>query len=97
MRNMSFVLRYLTSSERSSLRDKQLRESYGEVAEVNMITDRDTGRPRGFAFVEMSDQSEATAAIAGLNDQELDGRTLKVNEARQREDRGGGGRGQRRY
>jgi RNA recognition motif-containing protein len=62
-----------------------------------MITDRDTGRPRGFAFVEMSDQSEATAAIAGLNDQELDGRTLKVNEARQREDRGGGGRGQRRY
>ncbi len=70
---------------------RQAFESYGEVTEVNMITDRDTGRPRGFAFVEMSDQSEATAAIAGLNDQELDGRTLKVNEARQREDRGGGG------
>ena len=70
---------------------RQAFETYGEVSEVNMITDRDTGRPRGFAFVEMSDQSEATAAIAGLNDQELDGRTLKVNEARQREDRGGGG------
>ncbi|MBU1319373.1 MAG: RNA-binding protein [candidate division Zixibacteria bacterium] len=76
---------------------RQAFESYGEVTNVNMITDRDTGRPRGFAFVEMSGQSEATAAIDGLNGQDLDGRTLKVNEARQREDRGGGDRGQRRY
>ena len=68
-------------------------ESYGEVTNVNMITDRDTGKPRGFAFIEMSGQSEATAAIAGLDGQELDGRTLKVNEARQRENRGGGGGG----
>ncbi len=69
---------------------RQAFESYGEVTSVNMIMDRDTGRPRGFAFIEMANQGEATAAIAGLNDQELDGRTLKVNEARQREDRGGG-------
>jgi len=72
---------------------RQKFESYGEVTNVNMITDRDTGRPRGFAFVEMSGQSEATAAIDGLNGQDLDGRTLKVNEARERNADGGGGRG----
>jgi len=54
--------------------------------------DRDTGKPRGFAFVEMSGRSEASAAIEGLNGQELDGRELRVNEARPR-DNGGGGRG----
>jgi cold-inducible RNA-binding protein len=63
---------------------RQTFESFGEVTEVNVIMDRDTGRPRGFAFVEMSAQSEAAAAIDGLNGQELDGRTLKVNEARSR-------------
>ena len=75
--------------------EEQLRqafESHGEVASVNVITDRDTGRPRGFAFVEMSSKDEAMSAIAGLNGQEMDGRTLNVNEARQREG-GGGGRG----
>jgi len=75
---------------------RQAFESYGEVTEVNMIADRDTGKPRGFAFVEMSNQSEANAAIEGLNGQELDGRTMKVNEARKREERGGG-RGPARY
>jgi len=72
---------------------RQTFESYGEVTNVKMILDRDTGRPRGFAFVEMSDQSEATAAIDGLNGHDLDGRTLKVNEARERNADGGGGRG----
>jgi len=74
---------------------RQTFENYGEVTEVKLITDRDSGRPRGFAFVEMSNQSEAASAIEGLNGQELDGRTLSVNEARKRE--GGGGRGRPRY
>jgi len=70
---------------------RQLFEDFGEVKSVNIITDRDSGRPRGFAFVEMSSQDEATAAISGLNGREMLGRTLNVNEARQREQRGGGG------
>lgn len=72
---------------------RQAFEGHGEVSSVNIIKDKYTGDPRGFAFVEMSNQGEATAAIAGLNEQEMNGRTLKVNEARAREDRGGGGRG----
>jgi RNA recognition motif-containing protein len=64
---------------------------YGTVVSVNVITDRETGRPRGFAFVEMGSDAEAQAAIEGLNDQELGGRTLRVNVARPRENRGGGG------
>ncbi len=59
--------------------------AYGEVETARMITDRETGRPRGFGFVEMPDTSQAEAAIEGLNDKELDGRTLKVNESRPRE------------
>jgi RNA recognition motif-containing protein len=77
----------------------QLRDlfaTYGEVENVNIITDRDTGRPRGFAFVEMTDSSAAEAAIQGLNGTELGGRTLNVNEARPRRE-GGGGRGGRRW
>ncbi len=69
--------------------------AFGDVEEVVVITDRDTGRPRGFAFVTMPD-SAARAAIDGLNGKELDGRTLNVNEARAKTDRGGGGGGQRR-
>lgn len=61
-------------------------EGFGEVTGVNIITDRDSGRPRGFGFVEMSAQEAATAAIEGLNGQELNGRTLNVNEARPRND-----------
>jgi RNA recognition motif-containing protein len=72
---------------------RQAFEGFGEVSSVNIIKDKYTGDPRGFAFVEMSNQGEATAAISGLNEQEMNGRTLKVNEARAREDRGGGGRG----
>ena len=68
-------------------------EAYGAVDRVNVVTDRDTGRARGFGFVEMSVNAEADAAIAGLNGKELDGRALNINEARPKEDRGGGGGG----
>lgn len=67
-------------------------EAHGEVQSVNIVTDRDTGRPRGFAFVEMSSSSEAQAAIDALNGQDLQGRSLTVNVAKPRENRGGGGR-----
>ena len=62
---------------------------YGSVDRVQVITDRDTGRSRGFAFVEMPDATQAQAAIAGLNGTSLGGRPLTVNEAREREDWGG--------
>jgi RNA recognition motif-containing protein len=65
----------------------------GKVVEVKIVTDRDTGQPRGFAFVEMSNAAEAQAAIAAMDGQQLDGRTLKVNEAQERSGGGGGGRG----
>jgi RNA recognition motif-containing protein len=67
------------------------------VAEVRLISDRDTGRPRGFGFVEMGSDDEADSAIRELNGYELDGRPLTVNEARERGGRGGGGGGGRRF
>jgi cold-inducible RNA-binding protein len=72
---------------------RALFEAYGAVDRVNLITDRDTGQPRGFGFVEMSNNAEADRAIAELNGRELDGRALNVNEARPKEDRGGRGGG----
>jgi cold-inducible RNA-binding protein len=63
---------------------RQAFEGFGEVSTVNIITDRDSGRPRGFAFVEMATQSEAMAAISGLNGHELNGREMNVNEAKPR-------------
>ena len=66
---------------------------YGNIERVNLITDRDTGRSRGFAFVEMTDAAEADRAIAALNGTELDGRALNINEARPKSEGGGGGRG----
>ena len=66
---------------------------HGEVTSARIITDRVTGRPRGFGFVEMSDQTQAQAAIAALNGTNLNGRDLTVNEARPREERGSGGGG----
>tara|TARA_B100000530_G_C15761386_1_gene409734 strand:- start:229 stop:543 length:315 start_codon:yes stop_codon:yes gene_type:complete len=71
-------------------------EAYGSVEEAKVITDRETGRSRGFGFVTMSSDSEAADAIAGLDGQELDGRTVRVNEAQERQRRDGGGGGGRR-
>ncbi len=72
---------------------RSLFEPYGTVDKVDVITDRDTGRSRGFAFVEMSDADAADRAIAALNGQAFGGRTLNVNEARPKADRGSGGGG----
>src|SRR5262245_29797781 len=68
----------------------QIFSQVGTVDSATMVTDRDTGRPRGFAFVEMSSKSEGEAAIAKFNGAELNGRSLTVNEAKPRENRGGG-------
>lgn len=72
-------------------------EEYGTVDDARVIEDRQTGRSRGFGFVEMPNESEAQAAIEALNGKEMQGRTLTVNQARERESRGprggGGGRG----
>lgn len=68
-------------------------QSYGSVDRVNIVTDRDSGQPRGFAFVEMAVDSEAENAINGLNGADLDGRSLNVNEARPKTSSGGANRG----
>jgi RNA recognition motif-containing protein len=65
--------------------------AFGTVERVSVVTDRDSGQPRGFAFVEMTNKNEANNAISGLNGTELNGRALNVNEARPREDRGSRG------
>jgi RNA recognition motif-containing protein len=70
---------------------RSLFEPFGSVDRVNVVTDRETGRSRGFAFVEMTDAAEADRAIAALNGHELDGRALNVNEARPKPQGGGGG------
>jgi cold-inducible RNA-binding protein len=70
-------------------------EIYGSVDRVNIVTDRDTGQPRGFAFVEMAADAEGNAAISGLNGRDVDGRTLNINEARPKAERGSGGGGYR--
>jgi RNA recognition motif-containing protein len=68
----------------------QLFEAHGTVQSAQVIMDRDTGRSKGFGFVEMGSDAEAQAAIQALNGKEVDGRALTVNEAKPREDRGGG-------
>lgn len=65
--------------------------THGTVGRVNLVTDRDTGQPRGFGFVEMANDGEAEKAIAALNGKDFEGRTLNVNEARPKTDRSGGG------
>jgi RNA recognition motif-containing protein len=72
---------------------RELFASCGEVTDVHIVQDRDTGRSRGFAFVTMSTDAEASKAISELNGSELDGRALRVNEAEERQSRGGGGGG----
>jgi cold-inducible RNA-binding protein len=78
---------------------RSLFEAYGAVGRVNLVTDRDTGQPRGFAFVEMTNNAEAEKAIGALNGRDVEGRTLNVNEARPKEDRPsrGGGFGRKRW
>ena len=79
-----------------NIRDDDLQQAfsqYGTVTSAKVMMDRDTGRSKGFGFVEMGSDDEAQAAIAALNGQEHGGRALTVNEARPREDRGGGGGG----
>lgn len=66
---------------------------YGQVTDTHLPEDRETGRPRGFAFVTMDSKENMEAAIKGADGTDLDGRTLKVNEAKPREERGGGGGG----
>lgn len=74
----------------SSSQDVQeLFEQYGKVNEVHLVTDRQTGQPRGFGFVEMESGSDADEAIEAINGRDFQGRPLKVNEARPRENRGG--------
>jgi RNA recognition motif-containing protein len=72
---------------------QQMFEAHGTVQSAQVIMDRDTGRSKGFGFVEMGSDQEAQAAIAALNGKEMDGRTLTVNEARPKEGGGSGGRG----
>jgi len=81
--NLSF------SSTEDSIRS--LFAGHGTVDRVNVVTDRETGQVRGFAFVEMANEQEGQQAIAALNGRELDGRSLTINEAKPREARGGGG------
>jgi len=72
---------------------EQLFAQHGQVVSAQIINDRDTGRSKGFGFVEMATDQEATAAVAALNGQQHNGRALTVNEARPREERSGGGGG----
>jgi cold-inducible RNA-binding protein len=74
---------------------EQMCAAYGTVESAQVIMDRDTGRSKGFGFVEMKTDQEAQAAIAALNGKQSDGRALTVNEARPKESGGGGGRGGR--
>lgn len=94
---------YVGNISRDVTRDdlQQAFQAHGQVSSVNIITDKFTGESRGFGFVEMPNDAEATAAISALNNYDLKGRPLNVNEARPREDKprgrsGGGGRSFRR-
>jgi RNA recognition motif-containing protein len=84
-----FVAKLDYNTEEESLR--QLFEGYGEVESCKIIMDRETGRSKGFGFVEMPNEDEGYAAINDLNETDFDGRTIVVKKARPREDRGGGG------
>ena len=93
-------MRIYVGSLSSEITEEELRqefEAFGKVESVNIITDKISGRPKGFGFVEMASKSEAEAAITSLNGKTLKERTIVVNEARPRTDnRGGGGYGDRR-
>jgi cold-inducible RNA-binding protein len=91
MNNKLFVGNLSFDTTELGLQD--LFAAHGVVEDVNLVTDRVTGRPRGFAFVTMSKPEEAQAAIAELNGKNVNGRDITVTEARPREERSGGGRG----
>jgi RNA recognition motif-containing protein len=98
MNNKLFVGNLSFNTTENDLQDTFA--AHGTVVEANLVTDRTTGRPRGFAFVTMSTDEEAQKAIAEVNGKSIDGRALNVNVARPREDRppgGGGGGGRRPY
>jgi cold-inducible RNA-binding protein len=76
---------------------RSLFESHGTVESVSVITDRDSGRSKGFGFIEMTNDAEAQHAISAMNGKEIDGRALTVNEARPKTERGGGGGGRSRW
>ncbi len=86
-----FVGNFSFSATEADLR--QWFEPHGAVDSASVVTDRDTGRSRGFGFVEMANNSEAESAIAALNGKDVDGRPLTVNEARAKTERSGGGGG----
>lgn len=88
-----FVAKLDYSTNSNALRDAF--EQFGTVSSAVVITDRDTGTSKGFGFVEMPDDDEARAAIEGLNETDLDGKTIVVKKAEPRESRGGGGFGNR--
>jgi RNA recognition motif-containing protein len=92
MGNRLYVGNLPFSADETALRSL-FEQNERTVEEVKLITDRDTGRPRGFGFVEMGNTEDADKAISELNGHEMDGRPLKVNEARERSNSGGGGRG----
>jgi cold-inducible RNA-binding protein len=91
MGNRLYVGNLSFNTGSDALRDAFAR--YGEVTDVHLVTDRQTGQPRGFGFVTMGTSAAAEAAIAGMNGSTLDGRALRVNEAEERQGGGGGGRG----
>lgn len=93
MKNI-FVGNLSFNTSESELR--QIFEAYGQVDRVSIMTDRDTGRSRGFAFVEMTNTEEGEKAIAALNGSQTGGRTLNVNEARPKTEHAGGGGRERR-
>ena len=95
MSNKLFVGGLAWATDDNSLRNAF--EEYGEVTEAKVILDRETGRSRGFGFVTFADSSSATSAVEGMNNQELDGRTIRVDVAQERSrgPRGGGGGGHR--
>lgn len=76
---------------------EQMFSSFGEVRSAQVVMDRDTGRSKGFGFVEFGDDKSGNAAITAMNGKDMGGRALAVNEAKPREDRGGGRSGGRRY
>ena len=94
MNTKLFVGNLSFDTTENDLRD--LFAAFGAVSEVSVVTDRSTGRSRGFAFVTMATEEAAKSALQGLANKELKGRNIAVNEARPREERGGGPRGPRR-